>query len=60
MEFAFRWFLLLAVFGHCGMVLLAFVNVHASFGVRNPSIIWNPAYVAAFFILLFLYRKQGL
>ena len=37
MEFAFRWFLLFVVFGHCGMGLLAFVHVHASFGVRNPS-----------------------
>lgn len=39
MEYAFRWFLLFAVFGHCGMVLLAFVHVHASFGARTPSTI---------------------
>ena len=41
MEFAFRWFLLFVVFGHCGMGLLAFVHVHASFGVRTPSTIWH-------------------
>lgn len=51
MEYAFRWFLLFAVFGHCGMGLLAFVHVHASFGARNPS---TPH--IAFIALLFLYR----
>lgn len=56
MEYAFRWFLLFVVFGHCGMGLLAFVHVHASFGVRNPSTIWNPVYINAFPALLFLYR----
>ena len=42
------------IFGYCGMVLLAFVHVHASFGVRNPSTIWLQFHSRIFYLVIFI------